>query len=295
MKISDSTIDVLADIITRFHSYSYRDEDKLMEFFYYFGSRDIDLSDFSSFKDYAIEKLKEYNTTKEMPDIIQEALCLFYFANKKINKTALATLKKHLKKDGYIIIPERTTYITNKAGESLNGSNLIRYYVQPIGNKTVETASIETLNHPFINEQIKKAKEKLAKDDYDGAITNARTLVEAFLKEIISKSGEEAPKWDGNLIKLYKAATKVLNLDPSKEGLEEIFKQMLSGLISVINGFSALSNEASDRHPRKYKLLHHQAKLAVNVVFTFCEFLLDHYEYQQTETKNEKETKTSHE
>jgi hypothetical protein len=45
--------------------------------------------------------------------------------------------------------------------------------------KTVEHRTTSTLSHDFIIEQIDKCEEKLSGGDYDGAITNARSLIEA--------------------------------------------------------------------------------------------------------------------
>ena len=71
----------------------------------------------------------------------------------------------------------------------------------------VPNENLDTLSDEFINDQIRKARDKLAQDDYDGAITNVRSLVEAFQEEIIRRSGAEVPKYDGDLLKLYKKTT----------------------------------------------------------------------------------------
>jgi hypothetical protein len=42
-----------------------------------------------------------------------------------------------------------------------------------------------------------------------------------------------------------------------------------------------VANKASDRHARRYSPAPHHAKLAVNVAFTLCEFLLESHEYQK--------------
>ena len=48
-----------------------------------------------------------------------------------------------------------------------------------------------------------------------------------------------------------------------------------------ISGLFEVANKASDRHARKYNPAPHHARLAVNVAFTLCEFMLESYEYQQ--------------
>ncbi len=152
--------------------------------------------------------------------------------------------------------------------------------VYSIGDEIVDGEGIERLNHHFISEQIKKAMNKLNQQDYDGAITNSRTLTETILEEIIRKSGNEIPKYDGDLIKLYKETKKILNLDPSQKDLSDTLKQILSGLNSIISGISGISNKMGDRHSRTYKPSKRHAKLAVNAALTFCTFLLESYENQ---------------
>lgn len=291
MNISGSTIEALAHIITGGgdrEKHGYRSGPELVNFFYGFGSTDIYASGFPSRKDYAIEKLKEYNGTNAMIGIIKEALDPVHFSDEVPNNEAAGTLNKHLRKDGYQLIPERIDTLVNETGWQTHGDFLV-FDVQPIGDKTVETSGVAKLNHQFINDQIRKANEKLAKGDYDGAITNARSLVEAFQEEIIRKAGVEVPKYDGDLQKLYKVTKQALHLDPSKD-LSDTLKQILTGLNSLVSGISGLSNKMADRHSRSYKPSRHHAKLAVNVAFTFCEFLLDSYEYQQNHrTKKEQE------
>ena len=73
-------------------------------------------------------------------------------------------------------------------------------------------------------------------------------------------------------MKLYKAVKKHFNLSPNKD-LSDPMKQILSGLLSIINGLGGISNQLSDRHVRKYKPAQYHAELAINSAFTFCKFI----------------------
>lgn len=108
--------------------------------------------------------------------------------------------------------------------------------------------------------------------DIDGAITNAGSLSESVMEFVLTELGVEAPKYEGNINSLYKAAKKQLNLDPYKD-LADTLKEILSGLTSIVNGLAGLSNQVSDRHTQSTNpcLIMH---LAVNSSFTLCEFLL---------------------
>jgi hypothetical protein len=77
-----------------------------------------------------------------------------------------------------------------------------------------------------------------------------------------------------------------------KEHYSSYFIEIISGLGVVIQGMAELTNKAADRHNRIYKPQKHHAKLAVNCAFSFCDFILESFYYQQ---KNEGEYKSCQE
>lgn len=150
---------------------------------------------------------------------------------------------------------------------------------------SISISELKNLTHLHIQEQIDKCQEKIQSEDYSGAITNARTLLEHLFEHIYKEITHQEFDSD-KLTAKYKALSKNLNLDPANlETSTDELKQILSGFVSVINGFACFSNDWGDRHARKFNPLRHHAQLAVNSAFTLCEFLLSSYEYQ----KNEKE------
>jgi hypothetical protein len=142
-------------------------------------------------------------------------------------------------------------------------------------HETISCKGLKEVGFEYIKEQIEKCEEKIMKRDYDGAITNARTLVESVCLFILEES--KIPyESDGNLLKLYKEVYKVLKMDPAMYQ-DESFKQILSGIMSVINGLCSLRNVMSDAHGRSktkyYKPADRHAILAVNVSKVISEFL----------------------
>ena len=137
------------------------------------------------------------------------------------------------------------------------------------------------IDEGYIHEQIYKCEKKINIEDYDGAITNARSLLEAVLTGIEKRIVENTPEYSGKLNRLFNRVRKQLNLDPSREDLNDRLKEILSGLISIVSGMSGLRNRMSDAHVRKYRPDKHHAKLAVNAVNTICDFLIATYEYQR--------------
>ena len=143
---------------------------------------------------------------------------------------------------------------------------------------------LHVLSNEFIQEQIHKCREKISIRDYDGAITNARSLVEEVLKEILKKASNEEPKNNGKLNNLYNEAKKVLNLTKKDTYARPLLK-LLEGLGLIVDGLADLSNNMSDRHARKYTPHKHHAKLAVNTALIFSDFLFESWDYQKQSNK----------
>jgi hypothetical protein len=147
---------------------------------------------------------------------------------------------------------------------------------------TVSAPGLIALTDESISEHIEKANAKIEAGDAAGAIASAYTLVEGFLKEIYrTVTGTPFKDTEGDIRTLYAAVAECLNLSPKEQSLETYLKAILQGSVSQIGGLYELANKASDRHTRKYNPAPHHAKLAVNVAFTLCEFILSSYHYQQ--------------
>ena len=277
MRISEKTIKALQEVINGDGALGeYRSGPVLVNFFNEFGRNDEYGKGFPSRWQYTEECLRSFNGSDKLKDIIESVVDpRDYISPEDISPSETSQeaqldkivnyLTKFLVYDGYHL----------KKDEMRN-----RYEVVHLDGGIVPSDNLDTLSDEFINDQIRKAKDKLAQNDYDGAITNVRSLVEAFQEEIIRRSGAEVPKYDGDLLKLYKKTKQVLDLDPSEQP-SDILKQILTGLNSIVSGLSGISNKMGDRHSRTYRPSRHHAKLAINAAFTFCEFLLDSYEYQK--------------
>ncbi len=145
----------------------------------------------------------------------------------------------------------------------------------------VHAPSLVRLTDESIQEHVEKARHKSADGDAAGAIANVYTLFEEFLKQLLRKTGTAFNESEGDIRALYKLVAIPLNLVPKNDSLETHLKTILEGLQRQISGLFEVANKASDRHARRYNPAPHHAKLAVNVAFTLCEFLLESYEYQQ--------------
>jgi hypothetical protein len=115
--------------------------------------------------------------------------------------------------------------------------------------------------------------------DPEGAITAARTLLETICKHILDeKSVEYTDKTD--LPQLYHLVSFELKLSPSQY-TEEVFKQILGGCSTIVNGLGTLRNRLGDAHghgKKPVRPLARHAELAVNLAGSVALFLVETWE-----------------
>jgi len=140
------------------------------------------------------------------------------------------------------------------------------------------SATIQAASLSYVQEAWHKALER-RDNDAEGAITAARTLLESVCKHVLDATGE--PYDDGaELPKLYALTAKQLNLSPSQH-TEQLFKQILGGCQTVVEGLGAMRNRHSDAHGKGAagtKPAPRHAELAVNLSGAMATFLLQTWE-----------------
>jgi hypothetical protein len=184
-------------------------------------------------------------------------------------EAAVYYLNRYLEFDGFCLMLSGKRYRLRRTGEPTIPIE------PPLEPK-------DRLSHEFIAEQIEKCDKKLAAEDYDGAITNARSMVEAVLSDIESRLDPRPPSYDGDLPRLFKRVQNLLNLDPQRPDISGSLKQLLGGLASVIAGLAPLRNKMGDAHVRSYRPARHHGKLAVNAAKTLVDFVYDTFQYQRS-------------
>ena len=126
-----------------------------------------------------------------------------------------------------------------------------------------------------VEESWRQALDKIHSDP-EGAITATRTLLESTCKHICDERGVPYENsWD--LSRLYKAAAAAMEIAPDQHS-EQVIKQILSGVTTVVTGIGALRNSLSDAHGRGKGAVRpapRHAKLAVNAGFAIAGFLID--------------------
>jgi hypothetical protein len=143
------------------------------------------------------------------------------------------------------------------------------------------SATVKAVSSAYIQESWQKALERRATDP-EGAITAARTLLESVCKHILD--ADQVPYDDhADLPKLHAIAAKQLNLSPSQH-TEQIFKQILGGCQTVVEGLGALRNRHGDAHGKGasgVRPASRHAELAVNLSGTMATFLLQTWEVRK--------------
>lgn len=153
------------------------------------------------------------------------------------------------------------------------------------GIVVIEQITMLILSTDFLEQQIDKCKEKILNCDFDGSITNARSMVEEVLLEIEKELTGTRGENDGDVAKIYNRVKKLLNLSPDMPRISTSLKQIMSGLISVVSGLGSLRSKISDSHAPEYRAQKHHALLCVNCAMTMAQFLLSTFEYQKSKKK----------
>lgn len=273
MKLSDYSIKKLGDLIAgNPDGWPYRSGPKLVEFFNNLGFREVYGQGFPSRGAFAQDKIGELNGNPKLKDAIREMLDPRLWTDlvkdgHTVEKAA-SELKELFRYDGFEVVRDGNFYKTRE----LQGS------VIEVENRFEKSEEISEL---LIEEQIQKCRAKVESGDYSGAITNARSLIEAVCLKIEKElDPSNAKENDGDITKLFNRVRRLLNLDPSRQDISDSLKQVLSGLSNIINGLAAMRNRMSDAHGVAYKPSRHHAKLAVNSAKTLADFLFDSLSYQ---------------
>ncbi|MDN2677677.1 abortive infection family protein [Janthinobacterium sp. SUN033] len=273
MKLSPFTIKYLAKMVSGdTEGWPYRRGPDLVKLFNQYGFRDVYEQGFPTRYIFAEDKLKAISGQVIVKELLKDLLDPRNWMDaqkelKSIDECA-AQVNELIKYDNLEMVKDGLYY---KARE-LSGSII-----------TVEVPfrKASDITEIAIEEQIHKCRDKITSGDYDGAITNARSLVETLLTSIEKELDPSAPEPDGDMVRLYTRVRGLLNLDPGRKDISDALKQVLTGLASIIHGLATMRNKMSDAHATSYKPARHHAKLAVNAAKTVADFMFETMAYQK--------------
>lgn len=277
MKLSPYTLQHLAKMVTGdAEGWPYRKGPELVKLFNQYGFRDVYEQGFPSRAVYAEEKLRLMSGKEIIKEIIKNILDPRAWLQstkplKSVDECA-QQVNELVQHDNLEVIKDGLYYKVRDLSGSLIRPELPFQEASAVAEIVIE-------------EQINKCRDKIASGDYDGAITNARSLVETLLNSIEQELDPNAPAPDGDMIKSYHRVRTLLNLDPGRKDVSDALKQVLSGLASIVHGLATMRNKMSDAHGTLYRPARHHAKLAVNSAKTLADFLFETLAYQKTKRK----------
>ena len=147
-------------------------------------------------------------------------------------------------------------------------------------------SEIETVLSTLDSEHVREAWSKASgrrKNDPDGAITAAKTLIEPVCKHILSVANVRYPP-NSDLTKLYRLVSKELELSPDQR-VDKNMKRVLGNCQAVVGGIAFLRNNLGDAHSREpgaAKPTEADAELAVNVAGAMATFLVRSWHESRT-------------
>lgn len=173
----------------------YRSGPDIIEFFRPFGFDDEYGRGFGSRQPHTRAKLVDLNGTPQMKEVIEAAVDPrpFIELDNLSAEEAAAYLNQYLVHDGCKLV---------RVGERFR---LRRRSGSPVKAGELKFEAPDE-RHEMIAEQITKCEHRLEAEDYTGAITAARSLVEGVLQEIEALLDPSPPKYDGKLSPLYTTA-----------------------------------------------------------------------------------------
>lgn len=154
---------------------------------------------------------------------------------------------------------------------------------RPLPSDPEITAHLERLDPEGVRVRWERARARIETEP-EGAITLARTLLESVCKIILEESGHPADEGE-DLPPLYKQTARALQLSPSQH-TEQVFKKILTGCSSVVEGLGEMRNRLSDAHGRTRsgaRPADRHARLAVNLAGAMSLFLVETWQARQKE------------
>jgi|GEM_PF-5594238 len=210
---------------------------------------------------YLMTHMRELQGSSGLRTLIEDLVDRRLFQDDQAHREALELLNATLKYDGYELVPHGFSH-------RLTRSELVE--LGRIQTELLESSEMAS----FVEETILKIELRLSRNDFDGVVTAARSMLEAVLRDIEEQlTGARSDGAKGNLTRLYAKVAKLLHLTPTESGSNGL-RSMISGLGTAVDGIAAARNRLGDSHARALALEHHHARLVASGAATIAQFLL---------------------
>lgn len=203
---------------------------------------------------FSIDKFKD--VLKGVPsDEIEEK-------HKKIVSIVLNQINSILYFGGHQLVIVDKQFIVNKIGTEIK----------------IEAPTIKVIDRDYINSLSERALKDILENNYDSAITKARTILEETFCYVLESKGE-VPSSNGDIGRLYKQVKDIFNMHPDKT-IDVRINTLLSGLEKIITSITEMRNANSDSHGvgnKRLAINDYHARLLVNASVMMSDFILSVY------------------
>lgn len=210
----------------------------------------------------------------------------YYFTSGRITIDGKKAVRGEASGQGAEEIDEAYKFIVNKIIDQINGllyfggNELVvignNYVIRKIGAKVeVVAPQIKNIDRDYIRSISSRAMQDVDDNNFDSAITKARTLLEETFCYVIEKKGV-TPSDSGDMAKLFKQV-KDLYYMHTDSNTDRRINTLYSGLNSIVSAIAEMRNKDSDAHgvgANRIEIDEHHARLFVNASMTMADFIL---------------------
>lgn len=218
---------------------------------------------------YVVISLKNINFTHKIYQVVETYFSQLYNYTSSVEEV-LAYINSEFTKDNYEVVQMEETE---------------EFKVYSLDDSMVNYDCIfkekELGNYILINQQCEKCIKKIETGDYMGAITNASSLIEQLLQEIIDHNGFHQNISYNSKLKLF--LDDVLEALGLTKGLtrpkSNVYKKLKTGFSYLTDGLYVMRNTMSDAHRvvKGFEPSKKEALLAVNTAKTIANFIIAEY------------------
>lgn len=218
---------------------------------------------------YVVISLKNINFTHKIYQVVETYFSQLYNYTSSVEEV-LAYINSEFTKDNYEVVQMEETE---------------EFKVYSLDDSMVNYDCIfkekELGNYILINQQCEKCIKKIETGDYMGAITNASSLLEQLLQEIIlDQTLKKTVKYSYKLQEFMRNVLKQLNIGHNNSSIQKkISFDFKKGFINLVDGINLMRNNMSDAHRILPGLepTRQEALLAVNTAKTIANFIVAEY------------------
>lgn len=153
------------------------------------------------------------------------------------------------------------------------------YHIKKIGAVVnIKAPAVKVVDRDYIKNLAERANKDIDDENYDSAITKARTILEETFCYVIEKK-QTTPSDSGDIGKLYTQVKDLYNMHADKN-LDKRINMLLSGLEKIIAAVAEMRNKESDSHgvgSKRIGISDYHTRLFVNSAIAMADFILSVY------------------